>query len=46
MKRMLSVDDLARDERFQRIRIEDLVFDSRRAGREAQRIRSERARVP
>jgi len=32
MKRMLSVGDLARDERFERIRIEDLVFDSRRAG--------------
>ena len=31
MKRMLSVDDLARDERFERIRIEELVFDSRRA---------------
>ena len=31
MKRMLTVDDLARDERFQRIRIEDVVFDPRRA---------------
>ena len=29
---MLSVEDLARDERFERIRIEELVFDSRRAG--------------
>ncbi|MDQ3757335.1 MAG: DUF455 family protein [Actinomycetota bacterium] len=28
---MLTVDDLARDERFQRIRIEELVFDPRRA---------------
>jgi uncharacterized ferritin-like protein (DUF455 family) len=31
VKRMLSVQDLARDERFQRIRIEDLVFDPRNA---------------
>jgi uncharacterized ferritin-like protein (DUF455 family) len=31
MKRMLTVDDLARDERFERIRIEQLVFDPRRA---------------
>ena len=30
MKRMLSVDDLARDSRFERIRIEDVVFDPRR----------------
>jgi uncharacterized ferritin-like protein (DUF455 family) len=29
MKRMLSVDDLARDARFQRIRIEDTIFDPR-----------------
>ncbi len=29
MKRMLSIDDLARDVRFQRIRIEDTVFDPR-----------------
>jgi len=29
MKRMLTVDDLARDERFQRIRIEDVIFDPR-----------------
>jgi uncharacterized ferritin-like protein (DUF455 family) len=29
MKRMLSVDDLARDIRFERIRIEDTVFDPR-----------------
>jgi uncharacterized ferritin-like protein (DUF455 family) len=33
MKRMLSVDDLARDERFQRIQIEDVVFDPRRSSR-------------
>jgi len=30
MKRMLTVDDLARDQRFERIRIEDVVFDPRR----------------
>ena len=29
MKRMLSVDDLARDDRFERIRIEETVFDPR-----------------
>jgi uncharacterized ferritin-like protein (DUF455 family) len=29
MKKMLSVDDLARDQRFERIRIEDVVFDPR-----------------
>jgi len=31
MKRMLSVDDLARDDRFERIRIEDTIFDPRRS---------------
>jgi uncharacterized ferritin-like protein (DUF455 family) len=31
VKRMLSVQDLARDERFSRIRVEDLVFDPRNA---------------
>jgi uncharacterized ferritin-like protein (DUF455 family) len=31
MKRMLPVQELARDERFARIRIEDAVFDPRRA---------------
>jgi uncharacterized ferritin-like protein (DUF455 family) len=31
MKRMLSVEDLARDQRFERIRIEDVVFDPRNA---------------
>ena len=30
MKKMLSVDDLARDTRFERIRIEDTIFDPRR----------------
>jgi uncharacterized ferritin-like protein (DUF455 family) len=29
MKRMMPVDELARDERFERIRIEDVVFDPR-----------------
>ncbi len=33
MKKMLSVDDLARDERFERIRIEDLIFDPRTTDR-------------
>ena len=31
MKRILPVDELARDERFERIRIEDVVFDPRNA---------------
>ena len=31
MKKMLSVDDLARDSRFERIRIEDAIFDPRRS---------------
>ena len=31
MKRMLLVDDLARDDRFERIRIEETVFDPRNA---------------
>jgi uncharacterized ferritin-like protein (DUF455 family) len=31
VKKMLTVDDLARDARFQRIRIEDTVFDPRNA---------------
>ena len=31
MKKMLSIDDLARDDRFHRIRIEETVFDPRRA---------------
>ena len=29
MKKMLSVDDLARDNRFERVRIEDIIFDPR-----------------
>src|SRR6185369_2925469 len=29
MRRMLSVEDLARDERFSRIQVEDLIFDPR-----------------
>ena len=29
MKKMLTVDDLARDQRFERIRVEDLIFDPR-----------------
>jgi len=41
MKRMLAVDDLARDERFERIRIEEVVFDPRRsaAGRQGAAFR-------
>jgi uncharacterized ferritin-like protein (DUF455 family) len=35
MKRMLTVDDLARDERFERIRIEDVIFDPRSTTRRA-----------
>ncbi|MEY2431004.1 MAG: hypothetical protein QOC92_729 [Acidimicrobiaceae bacterium] len=31
MKRMLPVDELARDERFSRIKIEDVIFDARNA---------------
>jgi uncharacterized ferritin-like protein (DUF455 family) len=31
MKRMLPVEELARDERFERIRIEEAIFDPRRA---------------
>src|SRR3954467_2781842 len=37
MKKMLSVDDLARDSRFERIRIEDTIFDPRRSTFEDQR---------
>jgi uncharacterized ferritin-like protein (DUF455 family) len=37
VKRMLSVDDLARDDRFERIRIEDTIFDPRRATMDEQR---------
>jgi uncharacterized ferritin-like protein (DUF455 family) len=31
MKRILPVDELARDERFERIKIEDVIFDARNA---------------
>jgi uncharacterized ferritin-like protein (DUF455 family) len=34
MQRMITVDRLARDERFERIRIEDVVFDPRQAPKE------------
>ena len=37
MKRMLPVDELARDERFQHMRIEEVVFDPRNANNEARR---------
>ena len=37
MKKMLSVDDLARDSRFERIRIEDTIFDPRRSTFDDQR---------
>jgi uncharacterized ferritin-like protein (DUF455 family) len=37
MKKMLSVDDLARDSRFERIRIEEVVFDPRNASEGARR---------
>jgi uncharacterized ferritin-like protein (DUF455 family) len=37
MKRMLSVQDLARDERFSRINVEDTVFDPRNLSPAAQR---------
>jgi uncharacterized ferritin-like protein (DUF455 family) len=40
MKRMLSVGELARDERFHRIRIEDVVFDSRRPARRRRNLLS------
>src|SRR5215210_3562326 len=33
MKKMLTVDDLARDQRFERIRVEDLIFDPRSSKR-------------
>src|SRR5215212_3900357 len=36
MKRILPVEELARDERFERIRIEEVVFDPRNASAEAQ----------
>ena len=48
MKRMLPVDELARDERFERIRIEDAVFDARRAHVDRKRLgmRREEANFP
>src|SRR5438045_6294865 len=39
MKRILPVDGLARDERFERIKIEDVVFDPRNASARDQRQR-------
>ena len=39
MKRMLPVDELARDERFERIKIEDVIFDARNASAKEQRAR-------
>src|SRR3954469_17778497 len=39
MKRILPVDELARDERFERIKIEDVVFDPRNASAREQRAR-------
>ena len=38
MKRILPVEELARDERFQHMRIEEVVFDPRNANERAQRI--------
>jgi len=37
MKRMLPVAELARDERFQHVSVEDTVFDPRNASPSAQR---------
>lgn len=37
MKRMLPVTELARDERFSRMRVEDAVFDPRNLAPSAQR---------
>src|SRR2546428_11501663 len=39
MKRILPVDELARDERFVRVKIEDVVFDPRNAARRSDRAR-------
>src|SRR5580765_2894388 len=39
MKRTLPVDELARDERFERIKIEDVIFDARNASAKEQRSR-------
>jgi uncharacterized ferritin-like protein (DUF455 family) len=45
MKRILPVDELARDERFERIKIEDVVFDPRNASARDQRSRQGGFRV-
>src|SRR4051794_7047003 len=45
MKRILPVDELARDERFERIKIEDVVFDPRNASAKEQRARQGGFRV-
>ena len=37
MKKMLPVEELARDERFHHVRIEDTVFDPRNANPVSQR---------
>ena len=37
MKRMLPVDELARDERFERIKIEDVIFDPRNSSNSEKR---------
>ena len=49
MKRILPVDELARDERFERIKIEDVVFDPRNASARDKRqggFRIENAEAP
>src|SRR3954465_10006091 len=45
MKRILPVDELARDERFERIKIEDVIFDARNASAKEQRSRQGGFRV-
>jgi uncharacterized ferritin-like protein (DUF455 family) len=40
MKRSLPVEELARDERFERIKIEDVVFDPRNAARKDEKARN------
>ena len=49
MKRILPVDELARDERFERIKIEDVIFDPRNASNSDKRqggFRIENAEAP
>jgi uncharacterized ferritin-like protein (DUF455 family) len=49
MKRILPVDELARDERFERIKIEDVIFDPRNASARDKRqggFRIENAEAP